>query len=516
MATTRVQRILDEVGSIAFAGVYDTLSAKLARQAGFPLAFISGYSVAATAIGEPDMGLLTQTEMIEQARRVCGSVDIPIIVDADTGYGNPLNVFRTVKELIAAGAAGCFLEDQVWPKKCGHMRGKRVVERDEYVQNIRAASEARGTADFFIVARTDALAPVGIDEAIARVDRRTRGGGRRQFRRGPALAGTAGRDRPPCAETDGGQHARRGQDAGVAQGAVGRDGFSTDSLSLDGAVRGGPRDREFLQKTPRRRHHPRRGTSADDVRRVQRVDRGGGKIRPGRAIWSAINRSIAMHALLLTAVMVFLGSDQQTVLGYVGNTSADKRSLADSGFAVEFERPTDQKSIVAVKIFAVRYGYPKPPKDDFHIYLLDQDQKVLEQIAVPYAKIERGDLRWYTLDFPAIDLPEQFFVALWFNAEQTKGIYLGMEKSIRPTHSFIGLPNKGYQKADPPCEWMIQAVMSSENGKKPTFPEVKPTGRRKRPMRRVRKAPPVRTWKDASGAFSVKHNWSIARMTKSC
>jgi 2-methylisocitrate lyase-like PEP mutase family enzyme len=169
MPPTRVQRILDEVGSIAFAGVYDTLSAKLARRAGFPLAFISGYSVAATTIGEPDLGLLTQTEMIERARRICGSVDIPIIVDADTGYGNPLNVYRTIKELIAAGAAGCFLEDQVWPKKCGHMRGKRVVEREEYVQKIRAAVEARGSADLFIVARTDALAPAGIDEAIARV-----------------------------------------------------------------------------------------------------------------------------------------------------------------------------------------------------------------------------------------------------------------------------------------------------------------------------------------------------------
>ena len=169
MSITRIHRILDQVGSLAFPGVYDTLSAKLARQAGFPVAFISGYSVAATAIGEPDLGLLTQTEMIERARRICGSVDIPIIVDADTGYGNPLNVYRTIKELIAAGAAGCFLEDQVWPKKCGHMRGKRVVEREEYVQKIRAAAEARGTADFFIVARTDALAPLGMDEAIARV-----------------------------------------------------------------------------------------------------------------------------------------------------------------------------------------------------------------------------------------------------------------------------------------------------------------------------------------------------------
>ena len=133
------------------------------------MAFVSGYSVAATAIGEPDMGLLTQTEIIDRARRICMSVEIPVIVDADTGYGNPLNVYRTVQELIAAGAAGCFLEDQLWPKKCGHMQGKRVIEREEYVQKIRAAVEARGDRDFFIVARTDALAVVGMDEAVDRI-----------------------------------------------------------------------------------------------------------------------------------------------------------------------------------------------------------------------------------------------------------------------------------------------------------------------------------------------------------
>ena len=169
MAKTRVQSILDEHKSIVFPGVYDTLSARLATRAGFPMAFISGYSVAATAIGEPDLGLLTQTEIVAQARRVCRSVSIPIIVDADTGYGNPLNVIRTVRELIDAGAAGCFLEDQQWPKKCGHMRGKRVIEREEYLDKVRAAVDTRGDADFFIVARTDALAVLGIDEAIARV-----------------------------------------------------------------------------------------------------------------------------------------------------------------------------------------------------------------------------------------------------------------------------------------------------------------------------------------------------------
>jgi 2-methylisocitrate lyase-like PEP mutase family enzyme len=170
MARTRIGRILDEVGSIAFPGVFDTLSARIAERVGFPMAFVSGYSVAATAIGEPDMGLLTQTEMIERARQICGSVKIPIIVDADTGYGNPLNVYRTVNQLIAAGAAGCFLEDQVWPKKCGHMRGKHVIPRDDYIQKIRAAEEARGGRDFFIVARTDALAEEVVDEAVARVE----------------------------------------------------------------------------------------------------------------------------------------------------------------------------------------------------------------------------------------------------------------------------------------------------------------------------------------------------------
>ena len=170
MAVKRVQKILNEVGALAFPGIYDTLSAKIAEKTGFPMAFVSGYSLAASSIGEPDFGLLTQTEVVERARNICGSVEIPVIVDADTGYGNPLNVYRTVQDLIAAGAAGCFLEDQVWPKKCGHMRNKKVIERDQYLQKIRAAVEAREDRDFFIVARTDAEAVLGLEEAIARVN----------------------------------------------------------------------------------------------------------------------------------------------------------------------------------------------------------------------------------------------------------------------------------------------------------------------------------------------------------
>lgn len=200
MATTRVQHMLDQTGPLAFAGVYDALSAKLAQRAGFPLGFISGYSVAATLLGEPDLGLLTQTEMIERARRICMSVTIPVIVDADTGYGNPLNVIRTVNELILAGAAGCFLEDQAWPKKCGHMRGKKVIEREEYIQKIRAADEARAGRDFFIVARTDALAVVGMDEAVARMQQARAAGADASFIEAPGSVeqlAEVGRRAPP-------------------------------------------------------------------------------------------------------------------------------------------------------------------------------------------------------------------------------------------------------------------------------------------------------------------------------
>lgn len=183
---SRVRRILEDAGTLAFAGIYDTLTAKIAQRVGFAMAFVSGYSVAATAIGEPDLGLLTQTEMVDRARRICASVHIPVLVDADTGYGNPLNVYRTVQELIAAGAAGCFLEDQVWPKRCGHMRGKKVIERQDYIQKIRAAVDARAGRDFFIVARTDALAVLGMDEAIARVSEARAAGADASFVEAPA------------------------------------------------------------------------------------------------------------------------------------------------------------------------------------------------------------------------------------------------------------------------------------------------------------------------------------------
>ena len=185
MASYTISSILEK-GVVAVPGVFDALSAKIAQQVGFPMAFVSGYSVAATAIGQPDMGLLTQTEIVDRARHICGSVDIPILVDADTGYGNALNAHRTVSDLIAAGAKGCFLEDQVWPKRCGHMRGKQIIQRDQYVAKIRAAVDARGDHDFFIVARTDALAVEGIDEAVARVESARSAGATASFIEAPA------------------------------------------------------------------------------------------------------------------------------------------------------------------------------------------------------------------------------------------------------------------------------------------------------------------------------------------
>jgi carboxyvinyl-carboxyphosphonate phosphorylmutase len=169
MATaTRVHALLKQERTLVFPGVYDALGAKLVERAGFPLTFISGYSVAATQLGLPDFGYLTQTEMVATAKRVCGSVKIPVIIDADTGYGNALNVIRTVHELIEAGAAGMFLEDQVWPKRCGHMKGKRVIPAEEQAQKIRAAVDARRDRDFFLVARTDARQVNGLEDAITR------------------------------------------------------------------------------------------------------------------------------------------------------------------------------------------------------------------------------------------------------------------------------------------------------------------------------------------------------------
>jgi 2,3-dimethylmalate lyase len=163
-----VRRHLTEKGQLVMPGVFDALSAKIASRAGFEVIFITGYSLSATLLGEPDFGLLTQTEVVSAAERICSVTDTPVIVDADTGYGNAINVIRTVQDLSRAGAAGMFLEDQVWPKRCGHMKGKQVIPLDEQIKKLRAALEARNDHDFYIVARTDSRQALGLTEAITR------------------------------------------------------------------------------------------------------------------------------------------------------------------------------------------------------------------------------------------------------------------------------------------------------------------------------------------------------------
>jgi methylisocitrate lyase len=172
MATpSPADRVRDLVGRekpIVMGGFHDGVSARLVEQEGFPLAFIGGYAVAASLLGEPDIGLLTQVEMADVARRLCRLVSMPVLVDADTGYGGVPNAVRTAELYAQAGAAGLFLEDQAWPKRCGHMTGKSVVDRRDWLAKLRAVVRLRPAIDLFVVARTDARAPLGLEEAIRR------------------------------------------------------------------------------------------------------------------------------------------------------------------------------------------------------------------------------------------------------------------------------------------------------------------------------------------------------------
>jgi 2,3-dimethylmalate lyase len=161
-------KLEDKNKIIVLPGVFDALSARIAEQVGFEAMFQTGYGSSASLLGMPDFGLLNAGETLDNARRIIRAVSVPVLVDADTGYGNPLNVWRLVNELESLGAAGIFLEDQVWPKRCGHMVGKDVIPKDEYLQKLKAALEARRSKHFIIVARTDARAPLDLDEAIER------------------------------------------------------------------------------------------------------------------------------------------------------------------------------------------------------------------------------------------------------------------------------------------------------------------------------------------------------------
>jgi 2-methylisocitrate lyase-like PEP mutase family enzyme len=166
---TGLRALLRGDAMVVAPGAYDGLTAKLVAQAGFPAVYMTGAGTSVSH-GYPDFGLLTMSEMVENAARIVRSVDVPVIADADTGYGNELNVFRTVQEYERRGVAGIHIEDQISPKKCGHLDDKEIVSQEDYIAKIRAAVAAKRDRDFLIIARTDARAVAGLDEAVTRAN----------------------------------------------------------------------------------------------------------------------------------------------------------------------------------------------------------------------------------------------------------------------------------------------------------------------------------------------------------
>lgn len=166
-----LRALLAQSSPVLLPGCYDALGARLIEQAGFDAVYMTGFGTTASLLGRPDVGLLGLTEMVDNARRISAAVDLPVVADADTGYGNAINVIRTVQEYERAGVAGLHLEDQVMPKRCGHMEGKEVIPADEMVAKISAAVDARTNPDLVLIARTDARATHGFGEALDRAKR---------------------------------------------------------------------------------------------------------------------------------------------------------------------------------------------------------------------------------------------------------------------------------------------------------------------------------------------------------
>ena len=169
----KLKNLLDQKGIVVMPGCYDALSAKLIEREELNVGFMSGFAVSSTRLGMPDTGLISFAEMAEQVRNICNVTSIPIIFDGDTGYGNAVNVYRTVRGFADAGAAAIMIEDQKWPKKCGHTKGKDVVELDEANSRIKAAVDASkmNNKDILVMARTDAIATRGLDDAIKRMQK---------------------------------------------------------------------------------------------------------------------------------------------------------------------------------------------------------------------------------------------------------------------------------------------------------------------------------------------------------
>ena len=165
--TAKLRALLRNPGMLVAPGAYDGLTARLVEQAGFPLVYMTGAGTS-VAHGYPDFGLLTETEMVANAARMVRAIEVPLVADADTGYGNELNVVRTVQDYERAGVAGIHIEDQVSPKRCGHLDDKELVPREDWIAKIRAAVHARRDPDFMVIARTDSRAVIGFEEAVSR------------------------------------------------------------------------------------------------------------------------------------------------------------------------------------------------------------------------------------------------------------------------------------------------------------------------------------------------------------
>jgi 2,3-dimethylmalate lyase len=184
--TTRLRQYVEAPEITMIPGVADALGARLAETAGFKAVFLSGYAASASLLGAPDVGLLTMTEMAECARRIAGAVGLPVFADGDNGHGNATNVMRTMRQFEGAGVAAIFFEDQVSPKRCGHMSGKQVIPADEMAAKIKGAVDARVDPDLLIMARTDALGVNGIEDAIERMHRYLEAGADLSFVESPA------------------------------------------------------------------------------------------------------------------------------------------------------------------------------------------------------------------------------------------------------------------------------------------------------------------------------------------
>jgi len=172
----KLRELMEKKDIILAPGAYDALSARIIEAVGFDVVYMTGFGTAASLLGYPDVGLLTMSEMVDNARRIVEAVNIPVIADADTGYGNPINVIRTVQAYEDVGVAGIHIEDQVFPKKCGHITGKQVIPKEDMVEKVAAAKDAKRNKDFLIIARTDAIAVEGIESAIERAKEYYRAG----------------------------------------------------------------------------------------------------------------------------------------------------------------------------------------------------------------------------------------------------------------------------------------------------------------------------------------------------